>query len=84
MALRFAGKHAVVVGATGHLGQHIARAFAASGAAVSSLGRTAVQLRSELEPQLEAHATHRFIRLDVADRPSIRDVFKEVITRNQV
>jgi 3-oxoacyl-[acyl-carrier protein] reductase len=88
MALRLAGKHAVVVGATGTIGTHIAQAFAAQGAVVSLLGRTALEARAKLEPRLtpytpshgetrspEAPASHRFIRLDVADRASIKDVF---------
>ncbi|KID88909.1 carbonic reductase 4 [Metarhizium guizhouense ARSEF 977] len=83
-----AGKHAVVVGATGTIGAHIARAFAAQGAVVSLLGRTALQARAKLEPQLTPYTashgqnspsdtptSHRFIRLDVADRASIKHVF---------
>ncbi|EFY90391.1 Carbonyl reductase 4 [Metarhizium acridum CQMa 102] len=83
-----AGKHAVVVGATGTIGAHIAQAFAAQGAVVSLLGRTALQARTKLEPQLAPYTashgqnppsdtptSHRFIRLDVADRASIKHVF---------
>ncbi|KAG5967385.1 hypothetical protein E4U30_002373 [Claviceps sp. LM220 group G6] len=80
-----AGKHAVVLGATGIIGSHIARAFASHGAVVTLLGRSAVQARAKLEPQMQAYrgdssategpSAHRFIRLDVADRPSIKDVF---------
>ncbi|KFG79381.1 3-ketoacyl-(acyl-carrier-protein) reductase [Metarhizium anisopliae] len=83
-----AGKHAVVVGATGTIGAHIAQAFAAQGAVVSLLGRTALQARAKLEPQLTPYTashgpnspsdtptSHRFIRLDVADRASINHVF---------
>ncbi|KHO01855.1 3-ketoacyl-(acyl-carrier-protein) reductase [Metarhizium album ARSEF 1941] len=83
-----AGRHAVVVGATGTIGIHIARAFAAQGAVVSLLGRTALQAQSRLEPQLASYAaphggnssadtpaSHRFIRLNVADRASIGHVF---------
>lgn len=82
------GKHAVVVGATGTIGSHIARAFAAQGAVVSLLGRTAVQARVKLEPQLDPFtkgssassssdgpSSHQFIKLDVADKSSIKDVF---------
>lgn len=88
MSLRLAGKHAVIVGATGTIGSHIAQAFAAQGAVVSLLGRTAVQARPKLEPQLtpytavhggnspsDSPTAHRFIRLDVADRGSIKDIF---------
>jgi 3-oxoacyl-[acyl-carrier protein] reductase len=53
MALRLAGKHAAVVGATGIIGSHIARAFANHGAVVSLLGRTAVDKRAALESQLQ-------------------------------
>lgn len=89
MSLRLAGKHAVIVGATGTIGSHIAQAFAAQGAVVSLLGRTAIQARAKLEPQLTPYTVavhggnppsdtptaHRFIRLDVADRGSIKDIF---------
>ncbi|KAG5948613.1 hypothetical protein E4U60_001270 [Claviceps pazoutovae] len=80
-----AGKHTVVLGATGIIGSHIARAFASHGAVVTLLGRSAVQARAKLEPQMQAYrrdsadtegpSAHRFIKLDVADRPSIKDVF---------
>ncbi|KAG5918017.1 hypothetical protein E4U42_007040 [Claviceps africana] len=83
--LLLAGKHAAVVGATGIIGIHIARAFAAHGAVVSLLGRSALDARAKLEPQLHAFcgspasadgpSAHQFIRLDVADKASIKDVF---------
>ncbi|KAG5987916.1 hypothetical protein E4U43_004907 [Claviceps pusilla] len=83
--IRLAGKHAVIVGATGIIGIQIARAFAAHGAVVSLLGRSAVKARPKLEPQLTAFqagsaspdrpSAHQFIRLDVADSASIKDVF---------
>ncbi|KAJ6789103.1 hypothetical protein PWT90_00405 [Aphanocladium album] len=53
-SLRFAGKHAAVVGATGVIGSHIAQAFARQGAIVSLLGRSALTQRARLEPQLAA------------------------------
>lgn len=86
MAAKLAGKHAVVVGATGVIGSHIARTFAAHGAVVSLLGRTALQARPHLEPQLDPYrgpsapdtpASHRFIPLDVTDTPSIKEVFAD-------
>ncbi|KAG6029056.1 hypothetical protein E4U41_000481 [Claviceps citrina] len=84
--LLLSGKHAVVVGATGTIGSHIARAFAAHGAVVSLLGRSALQARASLEPQLtpfskassassDGPRAHQFIRLDVADKASIEHVF---------
>ncbi|KAK2597983.1 hypothetical protein QQS21_005899 [Conoideocrella luteorostrata] len=83
--LRLSGKHAVIVGATGTIGSNIARAFAAQGAVVSLLGRTAFQARSKLEPQLTPYnapgsspdnpSSHRFIQVDVADRGSIKEIF---------
>lgn len=104
--MRFAGKHATVVGATGVIGSHIAQAFAQQGAVVSLLGRSAVQQRDRLSrqlapPQLTAkdsashssHSsssfptsaktataaglplTHQFIKLDVSDAASIKQVF---------
>lgn len=106
MVLRFAGKHAAVVGATGVIGSHIAQAFARQGAVVSLLGRSALQQRDRLArqlapPQLPAqdsasHSSHsssssptsaktataawlpiahQFIKLDVSDAASIKQVF---------
>jgi 3-oxoacyl-[acyl-carrier protein] reductase len=56
MALQFAGRHCVVVGATGVIGSSIAKAFAHHGAVVSLLGRSAVQVRHKLEPQLRPYS----------------------------
>ncbi|KAK7425257.1 hypothetical protein QQZ08_008277 [Neonectria magnoliae] len=50
--MALAGKHCAVVGATGIIGSHIARAFANHGAVVSLLGRSAVESRPRLEPLL--------------------------------
>ncbi|KAM0664729.1 hypothetical protein ACQRIU_006587 [Beauveria bassiana] len=90
MALRFAGKHAAVVGATGVIGSHIAAAFARQGASVTLLGRSALTQRARLEAQLAAAApadsttassssspprAHHFIKLDVSDAASIKAVF---------
>ncbi|KAH6891254.1 3-ketoacyl-reductase [Thelonectria olida] len=99
--MALAGKHCAVVGATGIIGSHIARAFAGQGAVLSLLGRSAVESRPRLEPLLAPYVPaassndataagvvpgrptngspipshHRFIRLDVAKRESIKDVF---------
>ena len=86
MALRFAGKHCAIVGATGIIGSSIAKAFASHGAVLSLLGRTAIDVRSRLEPQLTPYqpppgaqpdrpAQHRFIRLDVSSASGIQAVF---------
>ncbi|KAF1735846.1 3-oxoacyl-(acyl-carrier-protein) reductase FabG [Beauveria bassiana] len=89
MALRFAGKHAAVVGATGVIGSHIAAAFARHGASVTLLGRSALTQRARLEAQLATPApedlttsfssssprAHHFIKLDVSDAASIKAVF---------
>ncbi|OAA63055.1 3-ketoacyl-(acyl-carrier-protein) reductase [Cordyceps fumosorosea ARSEF 2679] len=80
MALRFAGKHAVVVGATGVIGSRVASALSRHGAAVTLLGRSALTQRARLEPLLEplpssSESAHRFIKLDVQDAASIKDVF---------
>ncbi|KAK1250506.1 hypothetical protein MKX08_010509 [Trichoderma sp. CBMAI-0020] len=56
MALQFAGRHCVVVGATGVIGSSIAKAFAQHGAVVSLLGRSAVQALPTLEPQLRPYS----------------------------
>ncbi|UKZ51443.1 hypothetical protein TrVGV298_005203 [Trichoderma virens] len=45
MALPFAGKHCVVVGATGVIGSSIAKAFSHQGAVISLLGRSALDAR---------------------------------------
>ncbi|KAH7156942.1 3-ketoacyl-reductase [Dactylonectria macrodidyma] len=50
--MALAGKHCAVVGATGIIGSHIARAFAGQGAVISLLGRSVVESRSRLEPLL--------------------------------
>ncbi|PTB66434.1 NAD(P)-binding protein [Trichoderma citrinoviride] len=87
--LPLAGKHCAVVGATGIIGFSIAKAFAQQGAVLSLLARSAVDARPRLEPQLRPYslpgtsdandlgvpAAHRFIKLDVADRESIKAVF---------
>ncbi|KAL7927819.1 3-ketoacyl-reductase [Trichoderma austrokoningii] len=85
MALQFAGRHCVVVGATGVIGSSIAAAFAHHGAVVSLLGRSAVQARQKLEPQLRPYSlpetgdgipsAHRFIRLDVSNGEEIKALF---------
>jgi 3-oxoacyl-[acyl-carrier protein] reductase len=85
MSLRFAGKHCAVVGATGIIGSHIARAFAQQGAVVSILGRTALQakprLQAELTPYKPLHeipgvpSEHQFLPLDVSKPDSIQAVF---------
>ncbi|KAI5467034.1 3-ketoacyl-reductase [Mariannaea sp. PMI_226] len=91
--MALAGKHCAVVGATGIIGAHIARAFAKQGAVLSLLGRTAIESRPRLEPLLTPYAPdpaaadgskshsngmpfqHRFMKLDVAKRDSIKSVF---------
>ncbi|CEJ79952.1 hypothetical protein VHEMI00162 [[Torrubiella] hemipterigena] len=88
MALRFAGKHCAVVGGTGIIGSHIAKAFAANGAVVSVLGRSAVDMRPALESRLQPYKppieatsstkgpnSHQFIRIDVSDAANIKSVF---------
>lgn len=90
MALRFAGKHAAVVGATGVIGSHVAQAFARHGAVVSLLARTAVDQRERLQRQLQPPPEsppqapdskasiprdHQFLKLDVSDAASIKGVF---------
>lgn len=85
--LPLAGKHCAIVGATGIIGSHIAKAFAQHGAVLSLLGRSALDVRPRLERELvpyssasgsgsvEGPVAHRFIRLDVRQRGSIKDVF---------
>ncbi|PHH60533.1 hypothetical protein CDD81_1580 [Ophiocordyceps australis] len=74
----FAGKHCAVVGATGAIGLPIAAAFARHGAAVSLLGRSAVQDRARLESQLPPSpppTPHRFLRLDASNPVDVKRVF---------
>ncbi|PHH83842.1 hypothetical protein CDD82_33 [Ophiocordyceps australis] len=74
----FAGKHCAVVGATGAIGLPIAAAFARHGAALSLLGRSAVESRRRLESHLPPpppRAPHRFLRLDVSDPVDVKRVF---------
>ncbi|PHH76289.1 hypothetical protein CDD80_1670 [Ophiocordyceps camponoti-rufipedis] len=71
----FTGLHCAVVGATGLIGSRIASAFASHGAAVTLLGRSALEARSRLEPNLPPPGPHRFIRLNVAEPDDIKAVF---------
>ncbi|KAF4584377.1 3-ketoacyl-(acyl-carrier-protein) reductase [Ophiocordyceps camponoti-floridani] len=71
----FHGLHCAVVGATGLIGSRIATAFASRGAAVTLLGRSALEARSRLEPDLPPPGPHRFIRLNVAEPDDIKAVF---------
>lgn len=95
MAASLAGKHCAIVGGTGVIGASIARAFAWRGAVTSVLGRRALQLRDEIEPLLRPYeplpplspshprpelSRHRFIKLDVSQRESIKNVFASEIT----
>jgi 3-oxoacyl-[acyl-carrier protein] reductase len=84
--LPFAGKHCAIIGATGIIGSAVAQAFARQGAVLSLLGRSAVESRARLEQGLPAYSSppsppshlpsgHQFIRLDVAQRDSIKGVF---------
>ncbi|KAM0264699.1 hypothetical protein ACHAQJ_000524 [Trichoderma viride] len=97
MALPFAGRHCVVVGATGVIGSSIAKAFANQGAVVSLLGRSAVDVRHRLEPQLRPYSlpetgdtkdipsVHQFIRLDASNREEIKAVFSSrALSKSQI
>lgn len=85
MALPLAGKHCVVVGATGVIGFSIAKAFSHQGAVISLLGRSVLDARPRLEPQLRPYSlpgtdadtpsAHQFIRLDASNRDEIKAVF---------
>lgn len=82
LPLNFAGKHCAVVGGTGVIGAAIAKAFAHEGAAVTVLGRRALEVRDELEPELppcepvgEMPPAHRFIKLDAGNLQEIKNTF---------
>ncbi|KAL7959740.1 3-ketoacyl-reductase [Trichoderma compactum] len=85
MALPLAGKHCVVVGATGVIGFSIAKAFSHQGAVISLLGRSVLDARPRLEPQLRPYSlpgtdadtpsAHQFIRLNASNRDEIKAVF---------
>ncbi|EQL04157.1 3-ketoacyl-(acyl-carrier-protein) reductase [Ophiocordyceps sinensis CO18] len=80
--LCLAGLHCAIVGGTGIIGTSIAKTFAHQGAAVTILGRRALQLRPQIEPELppcepdsETPLSHRFICLDIGDHADIKNVF---------
>ena len=91
MASRLAGKHCAIIGATGIIGSSIAKAFAAQGAVLSLMGRTALDIRPQLESQLTKYqppsdappkrpAEHRFFKLDVTKHEQFSDVLDKGLT----
>jgi NAD(P)-dependent dehydrogenase (short-subunit alcohol dehydrogenase family) len=70
----FAGRHAVVTGASRGIGAAIAAALAAEGARVSLLGRDEAKL-SEVSAGLGGSSHAVPVKVDVADVDSVRDAF---------
>ena len=95
MAL-FAGKHCVIVGATGTIGSAIAKAFSNQGAVCTLLGRTATKVRPALEEQLTPYQppsstengpdlppSHQFVDLDVSQPGAIKGAFTKQQQQSQ-
>jgi NAD(P)-dependent dehydrogenase (short-subunit alcohol dehydrogenase family) len=72
--LSFAGRHAVVTGASRGIGAAIAAALAAEGARVSLLGRDEVRL-SQVSDELGGCSQTVPVKVDVADVDSVRAAF---------
>jgi NAD(P)-dependent dehydrogenase (short-subunit alcohol dehydrogenase family) len=70
----FAGRHAVVTGASRGIGAAIAAALAAEGARVSLLGRDEAKL-SRVSAELGGVSHAVPVKVDVADADSVRDAF---------
>jgi NAD(P)-dependent dehydrogenase (short-subunit alcohol dehydrogenase family) len=70
----FAGRHAVVTGASRGIGAAIAAALAAEGARVSLLGRDEARL-SQVSDELGGSSHAVPIKVDVADEDSVRAAF---------
>jgi NAD(P)-dependent dehydrogenase (short-subunit alcohol dehydrogenase family) len=70
----FAGRHAVVTGASRGIGAAIAAALAAEGVRVSLLGRDETKL-SQVSAELGGSSQAVPVKVDVADVDSVRDAF---------
>jgi NAD(P)-dependent dehydrogenase (short-subunit alcohol dehydrogenase family) len=69
------GKHAIIVGATGGIGQAIAKTFANAGCRVTLTGRSIEKLQSLIESHDFKKDTTHIARLDILDLDSIQTVF---------
>jgi NAD(P)-dependent dehydrogenase (short-subunit alcohol dehydrogenase family) len=72
LGARIKGRHVLVTGASGGLGEHFARLLAGCGAAVTVAARRVDRLQAVVEDLLAAGAPHaRAVTLDVTDEASI-------------
>jgi NAD(P)-dependent dehydrogenase (short-subunit alcohol dehydrogenase family) len=77
---RYAGRVAVVTGASAGLGAQLCRDLARAGAIVIGLARTTARLE-DLSAELRVHSPQsRTITCDVADTDALRHALKEVVT----
>ena len=77
---RYAGRVAVVTGASAGLGAQLCRDLARAGAIVVGLARTTARLE-DLSAELRVHSPRsRTITCDVADTDALRHALKEVMT----
>ena len=73
---RLKGRHVLVTGASGGLGEHFARLCARSGAAVTVAARRRDRLEALVEDLQAAGAAHaRAVELDVADESAVQRAF---------
>jgi NAD(P)-dependent dehydrogenase (short-subunit alcohol dehydrogenase family) len=76
-----AGKVALISGSTRGIGRSIAEHLAAQGARVVVTGRTVAKGEKVVSRIREAGGTAEFIRLDVTDEDSVREVVAETVRR---
>jgi NAD(P)-dependent dehydrogenase (short-subunit alcohol dehydrogenase family) len=76
-----AGKVALVSGSTRGIGRSIAEYLAAQGARVVVTGRTVAKGEKVVSRIREAGGTAEFVRLDVTDEDSVREVVAETVRR---
>lgn len=81
MKIDLTGKTAVIVGASGGLGEAMAHALAEEGAAVALVGRTAEKLASVAAGLTEKGATAAYFTADVVDEAQVARLTSEVNDR---
>ena len=81
MSELMAGKVALVSGSTRGIGRSIAEYLAAQGAKVVVTGRTVAKGEKVVSRIREAGGTAEFLRLDVTDEDSVREVIEETVRR---
>jgi len=81
MGGRLAGKTALVSGSTRGIGRSIAELFAAEGCSVAVTGRTVERGEKVVARIRDAGGEAEFLRLDITDEQSVRDVIGSVVER---